>query len=191
MAHYYLGARVMRICTESGLVEGVEYIASPNCDTREGDEISLAVVHNISLPPGEFGGRGIEQLFTNCLDPGEHPYYQTIHKLRVSSHILIRRDGSLFQFVPFHKRAWHAGVSSFAGREKCNEYSVGIELEGCDSQPFVVEQYASLAELLKALFIVYPHINAERVVGHSDIAPGRKTDPGPYFDWLELRRRLV
>lgn len=181
----------MRICAESGLVEGIEYIASPNCDAREGDEISLAVVHNISLPPEEFGGQGIAQLFTNCLDPNEHPYYQEIHQLRVSSHILIRRDGSLIQFVPFHMRAWHAGVSSFAGREKCNEYSVGIELEGCDSQAFEDNQYARLAELLKALFISYPHINADRVAGHSDIAPGRKTDPGPYFDWRELRGRLA
>jgi AmpD protein len=169
----------------------VEYIASPNCDAREGDEISLAVVHNISLPPGEFGGQGIEQLFTNCLDTDEHPYYQTIHQLKVSSHILIRRDGRLIQFVPFHLRAWHAGVSSFAGREKCNEYSVGIELEGCDNLPFEDEQYASLTELLKALFTAYPHINVERVAGHSDIAPGRKTDPGPCFDWVKLRESLA
>jgi len=181
----------MRICSGSGLVEGVEYIASPNCDAREGDEISLAVVHNISLPPGEFGGQGIEQLFTNCLDTDEHPYYQTIHQLKVSSHILIRRDGRLIQFVPFHLRAWHAGVSSFAGREKCNEYSVGIELEGCDNLPFEDEQYASLTELLKALFTAYPHINVERVAGHSDIAPGRKTDPGPCFDWVKLRESLA
>lgn len=180
----------MRICPDSGLVDGVEYIASPNFDEREGDEINLAVVHNISLPPDKFGGLGIQQLFTNCLDPNEHPYYQKIHQLRVSSHILIRRDGCLIQFVPFHKRAWHAGVSSFDGREKCNEYSVGIELEGCDTQAFEPEQYESLAELLKALFVAYPHINAERVTGHSDIAPGRKTDPGPCFDWDELFNQL-
>lgn len=181
----------MRIVCETGLVEGVEYIASPNCDAREGGEISLAVVHNISLPPNEFGGEGIVQLFTNTLDPNEHPYYAEIHQLRVSSHILIRRNGRLIQFVPFHQRAWHAGVSSFDGREKCNEYSVGIELEGCDTQAFEPEQYDSLAELLKALFAAYPHINAERVTGHSDIAPGRKTDPGPCFDWVKLRESLA
>lgn len=181
----------MRICSGTGLVEGVQYIASPNCDAREGDEISLAVIHNISLPPNEFGGPGIQKLFTNCLDPKEHPYYQEVHQLRVSSHILIRRDGSVIQFVPFHKRAWHAGASSFDGREKCNEYSIGIELEGCDTQAFELAQYESLAELLNALFIAYPHINAERVTGHSHIAPGRKTDPGPFFDWQALRESLA
>lgn len=180
----------MRICSDSGLIEGVEYIASPNCDEREGGEISLAVIHNISLPPDQFGGTGIQQLFTNCLDPNEHPYYRKIHQLRVSSHILIRRNGSLVQFVPFTKRAWHAGVSSFAGREKCNEYSVGIELEGCDTQPFENAQYESLVTLLKALFVAYPQINTERVTGHSDIAPGRKTDPGPCFKWEKLLGKL-
>lgn len=177
----------MRICDKTGLIEGVEYIPSPNCDEREGEEISLAVIHNISLPPDEFGGDGVVQLFTNQLDPNEHPYYREIHQLRVSSHVFIRRDGSVIQFVPFHQRAWHAGVSSFEGRDKCNEYSVGIELEGCDTQPFEVLQYETLKTLLNALFTAYPHITSQRVTGHSDIAPGRKTDPGPCFDWAQLQ----
>ncbi|PIE36963.1 MAG: 1,6-anhydro-N-acetylmuramyl-L-alanine amidase AmpD [Gammaproteobacteria bacterium] len=177
------------VCS-SGLIDGVKYIPSPNCDARAGDEISLAVIHNISLPPNEFGGDGVQQLFTNCLDPAEHPYYAEIHQLRVSAHVLIRRDGELIQFVPFHRRAWHAGASCFAGREQCNEYSIGIELEGCDTQPFTDAQYDSLTELLQVLLTAYPHITPARITGHSEIAPGRKTDPGPCFDWPRLHRQL-
>ena len=159
-----------------------------NCDERSGGELpSLVVVHAISLPPDRFGGAGVEQLFTNRLDPAGHPFYATIHHLRVSAHYFIRRDGELICFVPPEKRAWHAGVSSWRGRERCNDFSVGIELEGCDSLPFEGVQYAVLAGLLVELCARFP---VEGVVGHSDIAPGRKTDPGPYFSWGRLRQHL-
>ena len=160
-----------------------------NFDERPGDEKpSLVVVHAISLPPDRFGGPGVEQLFTNRLDPAEHPYYATIHHLRVSAHYFIRRDGELICFVPPEKRAWHAGVSAWRGRERCNDFSIGIELEGCDSLPFEGGQYAVLAELLVELCARFP---VEGVTGHSEIAPGRKTDPGPYFSWGRLRRLLL
>jgi len=160
-------------------------IDSPNCDTRPLEtDITLLVVHNISLPPGQFGGPGVEQLFTNRLDPGAHPYYATIDTLRVSSHFFIRRDGELIQFVPCAKRAWHAGASSWCGRERCNDFSVGVELEGSDDQPFTDAQYARLNELIRALRVAYPAL--VDIAGHSDIAPGRKTDPGPYFDWKRV-----
>lgn len=155
--------------------------ASPNFDPRPGGvAVELIVIHNISLPPDEFGGPGVEQLFTNCLNPDEHPYYEQIAGLRVSAHFFIRRDGELIQFVSTEDRAWHAGVSSWRGRERCNDFSVGIELEGCDTQPFEAAQYERLNELISALKARYP---IRDVVGHSDIAPGRKTDPGPCFDW--------
>jgi N-acetyl-anhydromuramoyl-L-alanine amidase len=146
--------------------------------------VSLVVVHAISLPPDCFGGPGVEQLFTNRLDPAEHPYYAAIEHLRVSAHFFIRRDGELVQFVSIEDRAWHAGVSQWRGRERCNDFSVGIELEGCDSLPFEAVQYERLAELLNCLDKVLP---GHDVAGHSDIAPGRKTDPGPCFDWARLR----
>ncbi|MCA1978951.1 MAG: 1,6-anhydro-N-acetylmuramyl-L-alanine amidase AmpD [Thiobacillus sp.] len=159
-------------------------IASPNCDARpDGAAIELVVIHNISLPPGVFGGDAVIDLFTNRLDWDAHPYYQGIRGLRVSAHFLIRRDGSLIQFVPCGLRAWHAGVSSWQGRERCNDFSVGIELEGSDDTPFTDAQYATLAPLVDALKRRYP---IRGVVGHSDIAPGRKTDPGPHFDWRRL-----
>lgn len=165
----------------AGWVEGVRRIPSPNCDERPVDEaITLIVLHNISLPPGEFGGDGVIELFTNRLDPREHPYYETIKDLRVSAHFLVRRDGELIQFVPCGLRAWHAGVSSWGGRERCNDFSIGIELEGSDETPFTDAQYQALNDLLAALRVAYP---IAAVVGHSDIAPGRKTDPGPCFDW--------
>ncbi|MDO8933845.1 MAG: 1,6-anhydro-N-acetylmuramyl-L-alanine amidase AmpD [Rhodocyclaceae bacterium] len=171
-----------------GLLPGAEFIASPNCDDRmDGSEVSLVVVHAISLPPGEFGGDGIVRLFTNTLDPTRHPYYSGIHTLRVSSHFLIRRDGQALQFVPCGKRAWHAGASCWQGRERCNDFSIGIELEGCDELPFEHVQYRRLAELIKILVRRYP---LRDVVGHADIAPGRKTDPGPHFDWPNLRAML-
>ena len=172
-----------------GLLEGVRFVASPNCDERpEGTAIELIVVHAISLPPGEFGGDAIEQLFLNCLDPSEHPYYAGIAALRVSAHFLVRRTGDLVQFVPCAKRAWHAGVSQWRGRAACNDYSVGIELEGGDEATFEERQYTVLAELTRAIERAYP---IAEVVGHSDIAPGRKTDPGPCFDWPHYRNLLA
>jgi AmpD protein len=172
----------------SGRASRARYIASPNCDDRPaGAEVTLAVVHGISLPPGEFGGDGIERLFTNRLSAAAHPYYAQIAALRVSAHFLIRRDGRLLQFVPVARRAWHAGASNWRGRERCNDFSVGIELEGTDATPYTTAQYAMLARLLKALVRRYP---IAHVVGHSDIAPGRKTDPGSAFDWGRLARLL-
>ena len=163
----------------------MRYVPSPNCDERPtGSAVELIVVHNISLPPGEFGGAGIVELFTNRLDPGAHPSYATLSRLQVSAHFLIRRDGELIQFVPCEKRAWHAGASNWRGRERCNDFSVGIELEGCDDAPFEDAQYAALAALTRALKTRYPIVD---VVGHSDIAPGRKTDPGARFDWMRYR----
>ncbi len=170
-----------------GYVAAARQIASPNMDDRPpGVAIDLVVVHAISLPPGVFGGAGIERLFTNTLDPAAHPYYGTIAGLRVSAHFLIRRDGALVQFVSCQKRAWHAGVSRWRGRERCNDFSIGIELEGCDERTFEDAQYVRLDALLEALRIRYPIAD---VVGHSDVAPGRKTDPGPHFDWHRLRVR--
>ncbi len=161
-----------------------ERATSPNFDVRPaGQPPTLLVVHAISLPPDQFGGPHVEQLFTNTLDPLGHPYFASIHHLRVSAHFFIRRDGALLQFVSTEMRAWHAGVSSWKGRERCNDFSIGIELEGCDTQPFEAEQYERLAALIQVLRERYP---IEAVVGHSDIAPGRKTDPGPYFEWDRL-----
>lgn len=162
----------------------MHFIASPNCDDRPvGTVIDLLVIHGISLPPGKFGGDAIQALFTNQLDPTAHPYFQTIAHLKVSAHVLIRRDGEVIQFVPFQKRAWHAGESSFQERKRCNDFSIGIELEGADTVPYEPIQYRRLAELTRVLMRFYPGITPQRIVGHSDIAPGRKTDPGPAFDW--------
>lgn len=174
--------------TPDGLLPGATYIPSPNCDERpQGEAVRLIVVHAISLPPGEFGGDGVERLFTNRLDPLAHPYYEGIHALRVSAHFFIRRDGKVIQFVPTARRAWHAGVSRWRERERCNDFSVGIELEGCDDKPFVDIQYIRLARLIRMLRHAH---DIQEVVGHADIAPGRKTDPGPYFDWTRLHRLL-
>ena len=173
-----------------GIASGARFIESPNQDERPaGDnsaasEVTLAVIHNISLPPQQYGGDGVIALFTNQLDPDAHPYYAEIHQLKVSSHFFIRRDGSLIQFVPCNQRAWHAGVSTWNGRERCNDFSVGIELEGSDVDAFEAAQYITLNNLLSALKQAYP---ISYVVGHSDIAPGRKTDPGPYFDWSQIK----
>lgn len=170
---------------QAGWLEGAVRVPSPNCDVRPpGEIITLVVVHNISLPPGEFGGPGVEALFTNQLDPAAHPYFEKIKDLRVSAHFFIRRDGHLMQFVPCALRAWHAGVSSWHGRERCNDYSIGIELEGTDEAPFTEAQYVSLNQLLSELRQAYP---IAAVAGHSDIAPGRKTDPGPCFDWGRVK----
>jgi AmpD protein len=171
---------------QHGLLQPARYIPSPNCDERPpGSSIDLLVIHNISLPPGEYGSNGVIELFTNCLDPDAHPYYQTIRDARVSSHFFIRRNGAVIQFVPCGQRAWHAGVSSWQGRERCNDFSIGIELEGSDFEPFSEIQYAVLAELTRALQEAYL---IENITGHEDIAPGRKTDPGPYFDWDRYRQ---
>lgn len=159
-------------------------VASPNFDDRpQATDISLLVIHSISLPPDEFGGAWIDALFTNTLDPAAHPYFAEIHQLKVSSHLLIRRNGEIVQYVPFNKRAWHAGESEFQGTENCNNFSIGIELEGSENLPFEEIQYKMLAEVTRTIIATYPQINKERITGHCDIAPGRKKDPGPYFDW--------
>jgi AmpD protein len=171
-----------------GMCSGAEWVPSPNCDGRpEGAAIELIVIHNISLPPGEFGGPHITELFQNRLHPAAHPYFSGISGRRVSSHFLVRRDGGVIQYVPCGLRAWHAGASSWKGRERCNDFSVGIELEGTDYLPFTDEQYASLAGLTRALLERYGPLE---LAGHSDIAPGRKTDPGPHFDWARCRRSV-
>lgn len=164
------------------------HVASPNHDARpDAVAITLAIVHGISLPPGEFGGRAIEAFFTNCLDPAAHPYFGEITHHRVSAHFFVRRDGELVQFVSCLARAWHAGVSAWRGQERCNDFSIGIELEGCDEVPYMAAQYRMLVRLLRALRRRYA---IAEVVGHSDIAPGRKTDPGPAFDWVRIHRAL-
>jgi N-acetyl-anhydromuramoyl-L-alanine amidase len=169
------------LVTPDGLLNGARYVPSPNCDDRPPDaRIELIVIHSISLPPGEFGGAGVTQLFTNTLDPAEHPYYETIKDLRVSAHFFIRREGEIIQFVPCTKRAWHAGASSWRDRQKCNDFSIGIELEGSDDTPFTAAQYEALTRLTTALRGAFPIAD---IVGHADIAPGRKTDPGAHFDW--------
>jgi len=183
-----LGRGALRLDGESGWLRGVRRVASPNRDLRPaGCDVELIVVHNISLPPREFGGPYVDQLFTNRLDPQGHPYFQGIAHRRLSAHCLIARDGSITQYVPLHERAWHAGVSSFRGRERCNDFSVGIELEGADDVPFEDAQYRRLAALVRLLSRRWPLLaEAGRVVGHSDVAPGRKTDPGPAFEWGRL-----
>jgi len=181
----------MQIDKESGRLLNVEFIASPNYDERPNpDDISLIVVHNISLPPGEFGGPWICDLFTNQLNPDQHPFFREIYQMTVSAHVLIRRDGSMIQFVPFQKRAWHAGKSNYCGRERCNDFSIGIELEGSDDKPFEDQQYQQLSQLIIGLCDTYSALNPDTLTGHSDIAPGRKTDPGPHFDWVRLRKLL-
>ena len=182
----------MRIDETTGLLDSALFIESPNQDDRpDGEPISLLVIHNISLPPDEFGGPYIEQLFTNSLNPTEHPFFESIKDLRVSAHLLIRRDGSMIQFVPFHKRAWHAGVSQFCGREKCNDFSIGIEMEGTDTQAYEPIQYKKLAEVTQLILKVYPEITLENIQGHCDIAPQRKTDPGEAFDWTYYKSMLI
>ncbi len=165
-------------------------LSSPNCSARVGDEISLLVIHNISLPPGEFGGPYIDDLFCNRLDCEKHEFFAGLADLKVSSHLLIRRDGELVQYVPFDLKAWHAGISNFRGREECNEFSIGIELEGADDREFTDLQYECLTKVTRELLREYPELTKENIVGHSDIAPGRKTDPGPCFDWERLRGAL-
>jgi AmpD protein len=177
----------MHINKTTGLIDGVNFISSPNYNRRpEECEIDLLVIHGISLPPGQFGGEEVVALFTNTLNYTTHPYFETLKDIKVSSHLFIRRHGAIIQFVPFHLRAWHAGASHFQGRENCNDFAIGVELEGTDEIPYTDEQYQQLVKVVHALQNAYPAITAQRIVGHSDIAPGRKTDPGPSFDWQQL-----
>ncbi len=181
----------MKINPNTGLLENIPFTASPNCDARpDNTEIDLIVIHSISLPPGEYGGPWIEQFFTNKLPASEHPYFEEIKNLKVSSHVLIRRDGRMQQFVPFSERAWHAGESCYKDREACNDFSIGIELEGTDDSAFEDIQYQTLAGLILALEKTYTGVSRKRITGHSDIAPGRKTDPGTGFDWGKLNNLL-
>ncbi len=176
----------MQIC--DGWLSPCRQVRSPNCNARpEGAGISLLVIHNISLPPQQFGGGYIEQFFCNQLEAKAHPYFATICDLAVSSHLLIDRSGQPIQFVSFLDRAWHAGASGFAGRTNCNDFSIGIELEGSDFEPFTNAQYVTLQQVTKTILASYPDISVDRITGHSDIAPDRKTDPGPYFDWSRYR----
>lgn len=177
----------MQVDSQTGLLDAARQVPSPNYDERPADApLDLIVIHGISLPPGEYGGPWIDDLFCNRLDPDAHPYFAAIHTLKVSSHLLIRRDGSIVQYVPFHLRAWHAGLSCYEGRERCNDFSIGIELEGTDEQAYEPRQYEVLAGVIRALCAAYPGLIRSRIAGHSDIAPGRKTDPGPAFEWQRL-----
>jgi AmpD protein len=180
----------MQLDPQSGWVEGIQHCPSPNFNARPAGEVSLLVIHNISLPPGQFGTGKVQQFFSNQLVADEHPYFAGICSLTVSAHFLIERDGAVIQFVSCADRAWHAGVSRFGARENCNDFSLGIELEGTDELPYTDAQYGALHNLIGELRRAYPAISPERIVGHSDIAPGRKTDPGAAFDWPRLRAAL-
>lgn len=181
----------MQLNTATGWFDGVTLCPSPNFNARPAGEISLLVLHNISLPPEQFGTGQVEALFQNRLDPNAHPFFQTIADLRVSAHFLIDRQGQVTQFVSCLDRAWHAGVSRFGERDNCNDFSLGIELEGTDHQAFTEDQYASLIFLVRQLQTAFPELTRERICGHSDIAPDRKTDPGPFFDWSRLTSALA
>lgn len=178
----------------NGWLRHARQVVSPNCNARPDDEISLLVVHSISLPPGEFGGVAIEQLFTNCLDPAGHPFFAAIHQLRVSAHVLVRRDGECVQFVPFEQRAWHAGRSRWQDggrwRDSLNDFSIGIELEGDEVSPYTELQYTALCRVTRQLLAHYPQMTAQRIVGHAHVAPLRKNDPGPAFDWAYFHQQL-
>lgn len=180
--------QLLEIEADRHALRGARQVVSPNFDERPAGVVAdLIVVHGISLPPGEYGGPWIDRLFTNDLPSEEHEYFRQVAALLVSSHLLIRRDGECVQYVPFDKRAWHAGASNFCGRERCNDFSIGIEIEGVDDAPYEPVQYAVLSDVILALCRRYPSLSPERIVGHSDIAPGRKTDPGEAFDWPRLR----
>ncbi len=180
----------MQLDTVSGWVAGVSHCPSANYNQRPDGEVSLLVIHNISLPPGQFATGKVQEFFTCGLRADEHPYFAAIADMRVSAHFLIERDGQITQFVSCLDRAWHAGVSSFEGREVCNDFSLGIELEGTDNLPFTEAQYQALINLTLQLQAAYPAITTHRICGHSDVAPGRKTDPGPAFDWVRFRSAL-
>lgn len=176
----------------NGWLNIAQKIPSPNFNRRpENTGVSLLVIHNISLPPGEFGGGFVQQFFQNTLDAHAHPYFETIASLQVSAHLFIERDGKVTQFVSFADRAWHAGASSYDGVANCNDYSIGIELEGTDDQPYTDAQYSQLAKVTRQLLLTYPTLTPERIVGHEHIAPGRKTDPGPCFDWSRYFAQLA
>ena len=176
---------------DTGKLRKARQVESPNFDERPpGTVVDLIVIHGISLPPGIYGGPWIDRLFTNSLPPDEHPYFATVATLKVSSHVLVRRDGALVQYVSFDKRAWHAGQSSYRGRERCNDFSIGIELEGADTEGYEPAQYRALATTILMLCDAYPALSIDRIAGHSDIAPGRKTDPGIAFDWPRLHALL-
>jgi AmpD protein len=178
----------LSIDAAGGRLLGARQVDSPNCDDRPPGEVpELIVIHGISLPPGEFGGPWIDALFTNRLPADAHPYFETLAGVRVSAHLLLRRDGEVVQYAPFDRRAWHAGASQWRGRERCNDFSIGIELEGTDAGGYERAQYATLARIVALLCRAYPSLSPERVVGHSDVAPGRKSDPGIAFDWPLLR----
>lgn len=181
----------MVVIPDTGLVSPAKQISSPNCDVRPAEFMpEVIIIHAISLPPGKFGGSFIEKLFCNQLEASEHESFCEIVGLEVSAHVLIRRDGELIQFVSLNERAWHAGESVCEGRECVNDFSIGVELEGCDEQPFTDSQYKQLADLTKEIIEKYPAINADRIYGHADISPGRKTDPGPHFDWHRFKALL-
>ena len=175
----------------TGWCAGVRHCPSAHCNERPQGEISLLVLHNISLPPGQFGTGKVQEFFTSGLNASEHAYFSGIVDMRVSAHFFIERDGQISQFVSCLQRAWHAGVSSFAGRDNCNDFSLGIELEGTDDLPYSEAQYDALVPLVQQLLAAYPALSVERICGHCDIAPGRKTDPGPAFDWPRLRTALL
>jgi AmpD protein len=181
----------LRIDSATGLLSGVRQVLSPHCDARPAGTVAeLLVVHGISLPPGEFGGPWIDRLFTGTLPPEAHPFFRELAAARLSAHALVRRDGAIVQYVPFGERAWHAGASQYRGRSTCNDFSVGVELEGTDDTPYTEAQYQQLAALAAALLATYASLSAEHIVGHSDIAPGRKSDPGAAFDWPRFRALL-
>ena len=183
--------KISAINVETGLLAEARQVNSPNFDARpDGVVPDLIIIHGISLPPGEFGDPWIDQLFTNQLDWNAHPYFKKIEGMRVSSHLLIRRDGEVVQYVPFHQRAWHAGVSSYGGRERCNDFSIGIELEGTDDTAYEAVQYRVLTKVILSLCAAYPSLSTGHIAGHSDVAPGRKSDPGECFDWTRLRAML-
>jgi AmpD protein len=180
----------MRLDPSTGWCNGVRHCPSPNFNQRPLGEVSVLVIHNISLPPGQFGTGKVQAFFQNRLSADEHPYFASIVSMKVSAHFFIEREGAISQFVSCNERAWHAGQSRFAERDNCNDFSLGIELEGTDYLPFTAPQYAALIELVQQLQTAYPAITLERICGHSDIAPGRKTDPGPAFDWHYMRVAL-
>ena len=182
----------VKIDPATGLLAGVRQVLSPHCDARPAGVLpELLVVHGISLPPGEFEGPRIDRLFTGTLPADAHPYFRAIAAQRVSAHALIRRDGQIVQYVPFGERAWHAGQSTYRGRAGCNDFSIGVELEGTDDTPYTDAQYEALAALAAALLTAYPSLSAQAIAGHSEVAPGRKTDPGPAFDWARLQALLA
>lgn len=181
---------IQKMVIEDGWLIPARHLRSPHQNPRPENEVSLLVIHGISLPPGEFGGPWIDDLFMGRLDAHAHPYFATIAGLQVSAHCLIRRDGELVQYVPFSARAWHAGVSNYAGRSACNDFSIGIELEGTDDSGYTPAQYGTLVAVTQVLLQHYPDLTPERIVGHCDIAPGRKTDPGLGFEW-SLYRQLM